>query len=147
VFIVFAPNLSNIIVAYDDKGKDKITDFKVHKQKNNTIIISPESCYGWAPTKTHYVLIEQKLKNTSNKKLIFKFTGLLYEMKTISGKLKLPNEETAFEDVYASIDVFSTNNGLYTKEVIIPKGKNSVNYSLKVPVNLEGYSLRYNLVK
>jgi hypothetical protein len=89
-------------------------------------------------------------KATTKKTDTKKDTGNAVRFKKISGRLTLPKGESAYDDISIYIDVFpasdSTHTTLYFAKVLIPKGKNSTEYSIQIPVSNNKYGLSYELI-
>lgn len=135
--------LSGIKVAYDKDGEALEDDVKLSYDKKNPamLIVTPMSA-GWRPENTYYVIAG------SNPKKVYQFRTKAYEYKTISGMAKLEQGQKAFEDIeiWVQATTFDDTTSYFTAKTKILKGKDSTTYTIKVPANLTGYSLSYDII-
>lgn len=138
--------LTSIKIAYDSEGEALADEAKLTYDKKNPyiLIVTPISA-GWRPETNYYVITGAYGKQKAK---VYQIKTKPYECKTISGTVKLEPGEKAYVDMDVEISATTFDDVLsyYTTRVKIPEGKQAVNYTMKVPVNVVGYSLSYDIL-
>lgn len=146
-----AANLGNIKVSYDKSGKDVLTglDVAISPKDPYTVIVNPP-LGGW-DRESYYLIVDKKVKLANNKyntKTIVKaFQIEKAKMYTISGRISLPNKQTAPVDMGIGLQAINYNDPLLIQrqDIIMKKGQRYVDYKLTVPENKSGYYISYEV--
>ena len=147
-----APNLKNIKISYDKSGNTLLTDVEASiNPKDPYTIVIPPPMGGWYNDVKYYLIVDKTVKLSGNKNNNTVVTRAFEVDKskfyTISGRISLPNKQTAPVDMKLTLWTVNCNDPVIqnTQEVEIKKGKQSVDYKMQLPENKSGYYISYEM--